>query len=111
MYDAGPAGSATAVTNAVKLTRQNVEAIATLARLEIGQDEIDGVVEKLTRIVEFVDQLQSADTGQVTPMAHPMDMHQRLRADEVTETDHRERYQQNSQAVQDGLYLVPRVIE
>lgn len=111
MYDAGPAENATDITNEVKLTRQNVEAIATLARLEIGQDEIDGVVGKLSRIVEFVDQLQSADTSSVTPMAHPMDMHQRLRADQVTETDHRELYQRNSQAVQDGLYLVPRVIE
>ena len=86
----------------MKLTRQNVEHIAHLARLEIGPDELDGVVEKLGRIVSFVDQLQSADT---------MDMTQRLRPDAVTETDHRDLYQQNSEAVQDGLYTVPRVLE
>ena len=69
------------------------------------------MVEKLGRIVEFVDQLQSADTSAVTPMAHPMDMSQRLRADAVTEADRRDLYQQNSAAVEDGLYTVPRVLE
>jgi aspartyl-tRNA(Asn)/glutamyl-tRNA(Gln) amidotransferase subunit C len=97
--------------DAMKLTRQNVEHIAHLARLEIGPGELDGVVEKVGRIVSFVDQLQSADTSTVLPMAHPMDMSQRLRPDEVTETDHRDLYQQNSEAVVDGLYTVPRVIE
>ncbi|MBL8202257.1 MAG: Asp-tRNA(Asn)/Glu-tRNA(Gln) amidotransferase subunit GatC [Chromatiales bacterium] len=95
----------------MKLTRQNVEHIAHLARLEIGPEEMDGVVEKLGRIVAFVDQLQAADTSAVSPMAHPMDMSQRLRPDEVTETDHRDLYQRNSEAVQDGLYTVPRVLE
>ncbi|MEO8223360.1 MAG: Asp-tRNA(Asn)/Glu-tRNA(Gln) amidotransferase subunit GatC [Gammaproteobacteria bacterium] len=95
----------------MKLTRRNVEHIAHLARLEIGPAELDGVVEKLGRIVEFVDQLQSADTSAVEPMAHPMDMSQRLRADAVTETDHRDNYQQNSATVADGLYTVPRVLE
>ena len=95
----------------MKLTRQNVEHIAHLARLEIRPDEIDGVVEKLGRIVSFVDQLQTADTSNLMPMAHPMDMSQRLRPDEVTETDQRDLYQQNSEAVQDGLYTVPRVLE
>jgi aspartyl-tRNA(Asn)/glutamyl-tRNA(Gln) amidotransferase subunit C len=95
----------------MKLTRQNVEHIAHLARLDIGPDELDGVVEKLGRIVSFVDQLQAADTSTVQPMAHPMDTSQRLRPDEVTEADHRDLYQQNSDAVVDGLYTVPRVIE
>ncbi len=100
----------------MELTRQNVEDIARLARLEIGPGEIDGVVQKLGRIVGFVDQLKAADTGAansgaVAPMAHPMDMQQRLRADTVTEADHRDLYQKNSAAVQDGLYTVPRVIE
>ena len=95
----------------MKLTRQNVAQIAHLARLEIGPEELDGVVEKLGRIVAFVDQLQLADTSAVTPMAHPMDMSQRLRADTVTEADRRDLYQQNSAAVEDGLYTGPRVIE
>jgi aspartyl-tRNA(Asn)/glutamyl-tRNA(Gln) amidotransferase subunit C len=95
----------------LKLTRQNVEQIAHLARLEIGAGELDGVVEKLGRIVEFVDQLQAVDTSGVVPMAHPMDMCQRLRPDEVTEADHRDLYQENSDSVAGGLYMVPRVLE
>lgn len=95
----------------MKLTRKDVEQIAHLARLEISAAEIDGVVDKLGRIVDFVDQLQAADTGGVEPMAHPLDMAQRLRPDQVTEADHRDLYQQNSAAVADGLYAVPRVIE
>ncbi len=96
---------------AVKLSRQDVEKIAHLARLEIGTDEIDGVVEKLDRIVSFVDQLQAADTGSVAPMAHPLDMAQRLRADAVTEQNRRDDYQRNASGVADGFYTVPRVIE
>ncbi len=95
----------------MKLTRQNVAQIAHLARLEIGPEELDGVVEKLGRIVEFVAQLQLADTSAVIPMAHPMDMSQRLRTDTVTEADRRDLYQQNSADVADGLYTVPRVLE
>lgn len=96
---------------AVKLTRQDVEHIAHLARLEIGADELDGVVEKLGRIVSFVDQLQAADTGSVAPMAHPLDMAQRLRPDAVTEPNGRDDYQRNAGGVADGFYTVPRVIE
>lgn len=95
----------------MKLTRQDVLKIAHLARLEIGPGEIDSVVEKLGRIVDFVDQLQAVDTSTVVAMAHPMDMSQRLRADEVSETDHRDLYQENSQSVAEGLYTVPRVLE
>ena len=66
----------------------------------------------MSSIVNFVDELSRADTGGVLPMAHPLDgQHQRLRADEVTETDHHEKYQLNAPAVAAGLYVVPRVIE
>ena len=55
---------------------------------------------------------RDAETGNVVPMAHPLDgQHQRLRADAVTESDHHEKYQANAPAVQAGLYVVPRVIE
>ena len=72
---------------------------------------VDDVVDKLSRIVEFVDQLKAAPTTDVVPMAHPLDQSQRLRADEVTEANERERIQANAPAVEDGLYLVPKVIE
>ena len=82
-----------------------------LARLKLTDDEYGESVEKLSKIVDFVDQLSQADTSGVVPMAHPLDAVQRLRPDVVTETDERDRYQQNAPAVTDGLYLVPKVIE
>jgi aspartyl-tRNA(Asn)/glutamyl-tRNA(Gln) amidotransferase subunit C len=82
-----------------------------LARLKLNDDEYAESVEKLSKIVDFVDQLSQADTSGVVPMAHPLDAVQRLRPDVVTETDQRDRYQRNAPAVADGLYLVPKVIE
>ncbi len=93
------------------LTRKEVENIAYLARLEITDEEIAGFVDNLSRIIDFVDQLEAAPTDDVEPMAHPLHMTQPLRPDEVTEPDLRDRYQQNAAATEAGLYLVPRVIE
>lgn len=95
----------------MSLSKEQVQHIATLARLSVDENEIDDVVEKLSSIVDFVDQLQAAPTDDVVPMAHPMDMSQRLRADVVTEDNERDRIQQNAPSVQDGLYLVPRVLD
>ena len=82
-----------------------------LARLHVADEEIADTVDKLSRIVDFVDQLAKAPTDDVAPMAHPVNAAQRLRADVVTEADERDRIQGNAPAVRDGLYLVPRVIE
>ena len=96
----------------MSLTRQDVEKIAQLARLSITEQEMPVYVTGLSSIVAFVDELSRADTGEVLPMAHPLDgQHQRLRADLVTESDHHEKFQANAPAVQAGLYVVPRVIE
>lgn len=95
----------------VSLTKEQVQHIAMLARLELAEEHFDDVVAKLSTIVEFVDQLQAAPTDDVTPMAHPLDQAQRLRPDEVTAENERDRLQQNAQAVDRGFYLVPRVIE
>jgi aspartyl-tRNA(Asn)/glutamyl-tRNA(Gln) amidotransferase subunit C len=96
----------------MSLTRQDVEKIAHLARLSITEREMPVYVTSLSSIVAFVDELSRADTGDVLPMAHPLDgQQQRLRADLVTETDHREKFQANAPAVQAGLYVVPRVLE
>jgi len=93
------------------LSKRDVAHIAHLARLEVSDDEIADYVEKLTRIVDLFAQLREVDTAEVLPMAHPLDMRQRLRADEVTEVDHRDQFQKNATAVEHGLYKVPRVIE
>ena len=94
----------------MSLTRDQVQHIALLARLKLEDAEFDDVVDKLSRIVDFVDQLQAAPTDDVVPMAHPLDMSQRLRPDVVTERIDREAIQANAPAVKDGFYLVPRVL-
>jgi len=93
------------------LTRHEVENIAHLARLRISEDEVPGYVENLSRIIDFVAQLDDAETDKVEPMAHPLHMTQPLRDDVVTEEDQRELFQINAPRTERGLYLVPRVIE
>ena len=95
----------------VSLSKDQVNDIAKLARLTIGSEEVDDVVDKLSRIVEFVDQLQAAPTADVVPMAHPLNKSQRLRPDAVTEANERDRIQVNAGAVKGGLYLVPKVLD
>jgi aspartyl-tRNA(Asn)/glutamyl-tRNA(Gln) amidotransferase subunit C len=96
----------------MSLTRQDVEKIAHLARLSITEEEMPVYVASLSSIVDFVAELSRVETGSVEPMAHPLDgQRQRLRADEVSESDHREKFQSNAPSVQAGLYIVPRVIE
>jgi aspartyl-tRNA(Asn)/glutamyl-tRNA(Gln) amidotransferase subunit C len=95
----------------VSLDKDQVQHIAVLARLKLADDEFAETVDKLSRIVDFVDQLAQADTDDVVPMAHPLHETQRLRADEVTEPNDRDHVQENAPAVADGLYLVPKVIE
>ena len=96
----------------MSLTRQDVEKIARLARLSIAEAEMPVYVTSLSSIVDFVDELSRVETDNVEPLAHPLEGQRlRLRADVVTETDHRESYQANAPQVQAGLYVVPRVIE
>ena len=95
----------------MSLIREDIEKLCLLARLEITSSEMSDVEAKLTDIVTLVDELQAVDTDGVTPMAHPLDRAQRLRQDAVTEIDDRERIQDGAPAVEQGLYLVPKVIE
>ena len=95
----------------MSLDKDQVQHIAMLARLKLADNEFAETVQKLSRIVDFVDQLTQANTENVVPMAHPLNAVQRLRPDVVTERDEREHLQANAAAVQDGLYLVPKVIE
>ena len=95
----------------MSLSKDQVQHIAMLARLKLSDEEYAESVEKLSKIVDFVDQLSTADTDGVVPMAHPLEAVQRLRPDAITETDQRDYFQENAAAVADGLYLVPKVIE
>jgi aspartyl-tRNA(Asn)/glutamyl-tRNA(Gln) amidotransferase subunit C len=85
--------------------------LAVLARIAISDDDAQEVADRISRVLALVDQLQAVDTQGVLPMAHPLDAVQRLRADVVTEPNQRELFQSIAPATQDGLYLVPQVIE
>ena len=88
-----------------------IEKIAWLARLSLDQDELSAREGAMSRILDLVAQMNSIDTTDIEPLAHPLDIKARLRLDEVTETDQREHFQQNAPATEDGHYLVPKVIE
>lgn len=93
------------------LDRTDVEKIAHLARLAVSDDEKDHYAADLSRILGLVEQMNAVDTADVVPMAHPLHMVQRLRTDEPSEADQRDLFQQLAPATEDGLYLVPKVIE
>ncbi len=95
----------------MSLTRSDVENIAHLARLAIREEDIPEYTRNLSDILDFVARMDAVDTAGVAPMAHPLDATQRLRADEVSESDQREHFQQGAPQVEAGLYLVPKVIE
>ena len=89
----------------------DVERIAHLARLAVDEADIPHYARNLSDILDLVAQMNAVDTSRVEPMAHPLDEAQRLRPDEVTEVDQREKFQAIAPRVEDGLYLVPKVIE
>jgi len=93
------------------LERSEVEKIAHLARLGLNDADLPRTTETLNNILGLIDRMQAVDTQGVEPLAHPLETSQRLRADEVTEGNQRDAYQAIAPAVEDGLYLVPRVIE
>lgn len=95
----------------MSLGPDEVKKIAYLARLEISENDIPEYDRNLSDILSFVEQLGEAQTDKVEPMAHPVHAVQRLRADEVTETDQREKYQALAPQSENGLFLVPKVIE
>jgi len=95
----------------MSLDSEAIKKIANLARLQIEESDIPGYAKNLSNILDLVTQMDSVNTDGVTPMAHPLDAVQRLRTDEVTEQDQREHFQEHAPQVEDGLYLVPKVIE
>ncbi|MCW8881726.1 MAG: Asp-tRNA(Asn)/Glu-tRNA(Gln) amidotransferase subunit GatC [Sedimenticola sp.] len=95
----------------MSLERSDVEKIAHLARLAVSDDELEAVTSDLSNILNLVEQMETADTEGVEPMAHPLHMTQRLREDEATEQDQRNLFQSLAPLTDEGLYLVPRVIE
>ena len=95
----------------MSLDADAVKKIAFLARLKIDEADVPGYVNNLSNIIDLVEQMNAVDTTGVLPMSHPMDAVQRLREDVVTETNKREAFQAIAPNTEDGLYLVPQVIE
>lgn len=88
----------------------DIEKLARLARLKINADTVEQTTKSIIEVLSLIDQLQEADTEGVEPMAHPLDAMQILRKDEVTEPDSRKANQAIAPAIENGLYLVPKVI-
>ena len=93
------------------LSLEQISRIAHLARLELGPGQDIAMQQELNGILQMVDVMSAVDTEGVEPMSHPQQVIQPLREDRVTESDHREDFQSVAPEVEDGLYLVPKVIE
>ena len=93
------------------LSLEEIHRLARLARLELSAAEADDMRAQINGILAMVDEMRAVDTTGVAPMSHPQEVTQRLREDRVTETDQRELFHSLAPEVEDGLYLVPRVIE
>jgi aspartyl-tRNA(Asn)/glutamyl-tRNA(Gln) amidotransferase subunit C len=95
----------------MSLSSTDVKRIAHLARIEVSDAEAEAYLSKLSGILGLIEQMQAVDTSGITPMSHSQDLTQRLREDVVTETNQRELFQSIAPATENGLYLVPKVIE
>jgi aspartyl-tRNA(Asn)/glutamyl-tRNA(Gln) amidotransferase subunit C len=93
------------------LNLDDIKRIAYLARIEVSENEAQETLNKLSGILGLIEQMQAVDTTGIEPMSHSQDVTQRLREDVVTATNQRELFQSIAPATQDGLYLVPKVIE
>lgn len=95
----------------MSLSISDIKRIATLARIEVSDSEAEVTLHKLSGILGLIEEMQAVDTTGIVPMSHSQDVTQRLRPDEVTKTDQRALFQSIAPAVENGLYLVPKVIE
>jgi aspartyl-tRNA(Asn)/glutamyl-tRNA(Gln) amidotransferase subunit C len=95
----------------MSLSIDDVARIAKLARIRVDADEALAYQAQLNGILGLIEQMQAVDTAGIEPMSHARDVHQRLRADEATEPNRRAAFQAIAPMVEDGLYLVPKVIE
>jgi aspartyl-tRNA(Asn)/glutamyl-tRNA(Gln) amidotransferase subunit C len=93
------------------LTLDDVKRVARLARIAIDDTEAGAVLAQLGGVFQLIEQMQAVDTRGIEPMSHALDVVQRLREDVVTESDQHEPFQKIAPQVENGLYLVPKVIE
>ncbi len=95
----------------MSLTPDDVKKIAHLARLNLSEQDITTYTPQLSHILQFIEQMNTVDTQNIEPLAHSLDVTQRLRPDRVTEENLRDKFQGIAPQVEAGLYLVPKVIE
>ena len=95
----------------MSLKQDEITKIANLAKLNISDEQMGDYEQRLTSILDLVEQMNSVDTTGVEPMAHPLHMTQRLREDGVTEENQREHFQEHAPSVEKGLFVVPKVID
>jgi aspartyl-tRNA(Asn)/glutamyl-tRNA(Gln) amidotransferase subunit C len=95
----------------MSLTQDDVKRIASLARIEIDDAQAQAAQAQLNSIFDLIASMQAVDTSGIAPMAHAQEVYQRLRDDMVTESDRHAAFQAIAPAVENGLYLVPRVVE
>lgn len=93
------------------LNIEDIQRIAYLARIEINEQEAAATLNKLSGILGLIEQMQAVNTEGIAPMSHSQDLTQRLREDVVTQTNQREAFQAIAPLTENGLYLVPKVIE
>jgi aspartyl-tRNA(Asn)/glutamyl-tRNA(Gln) amidotransferase subunit C len=95
----------------MSLSNDEIKKIAHLARLNLSAQDIAFYTPQLSTMLSFVAQMDEVDTHHIQPLAHPLDLSQRLRDDVVSETNQRQKFQALAPRVEAGLYLVPQVIE
>lgn len=95
----------------MSLAAEDLQRLARLARLRFADTDAERYRDELNTILDMVDTLKAAETDGVTPMAHPLDMAQRLRPDAATESDQRAELMKAAAQTENGLFVVPRVIE
>ena len=99
----------------MSLTSNDIQRLANLARLELQSDQSEALLGQMNAFFDIVEQMRAVDTAGVEPLSHPvatvMDVALRLRPDLASEPNQREANQQSAPAVEQGLFLVPKVIE
>ena len=95
----------------MSVKKSEIAYISSLSKLKMEDAEMENYTRQISEILEMIQQLEKVDTQDIEPMAHPLNMKQRLRLDLVTEENRRELYQKNAVVFEEGFYKVPKVIE
>ena len=95
----------------MSIKKSEIAYISSLSKLKMEDVEMDHYTRQISDILKMIQQLEKVDTDDIEPMAHPLNMKQRLRADVITEENHRDLYQNNAVEFEEGFYKVPKVID